>query len=160
MAHSDQRPEVVKQRPAIVPALCYRDPMAAFEWLQKAFGFEPTMLITDADGKLAHSEMAFDGGWIMVGSEWSENHKSPRSIGDKCTQSVHVQVSNDIDGHCERARAAGAEILMEPENQFYGDRTYRARDLEGHIWTFGQTIEETSPETWEKTTGLKTRIWE
>jgi uncharacterized glyoxalase superfamily protein PhnB len=150
----------VSTRPSIVPALCYRDPMAAFEWLQTAFGFEPAMLITDAEGKLAHSEMALEGGWIMVGNEWSENHKSPRSLGDKCTQTVHVQLSKDIDGHCERARAAGAEILMEPENQFYGDRSYRARDLEGHIWTFGQTVEDIPPENWEKTTGLKTKIWE
>ncbi len=47
------------QRPTIVPALSYRDPMAAFSWLQTAFGFEPAMLITDAEGNLAHSEMAF-----------------------------------------------------------------------------------------------------
>ena len=39
-------------------------------------------------------------------------------------------------------RAAGAEILQRPETQFYGDRTYRARDPEGHIWTFGQTVQD------------------
>ena len=49
---------------------------------------------------------------------------------------------------------------MEPEDQFYGDRSYRARDLEGHIWTFGQTVAEIPPEDWEKATGLKTRMWE
>jgi uncharacterized glyoxalase superfamily protein PhnB len=150
----------IKQRPTLTPALCYRDPMAAFNWLQTAFGFEPSMLLTDAEGKLAHSEMAFDGGWIMVGSEWSADHKSPASLDGKCTQTLHVQVNADIDGHCERARAAGAEILMEPETQFYGDRTYRARDLEGHIWTFGQTVETVPPEAWEAKTGLKTRLWE
>jgi uncharacterized glyoxalase superfamily protein PhnB len=160
MTDLNQRPEVLQRRPSVVPALCYRDPMAAFEWVQKAFGFEPTMLITDAEGNLAHSELSFEGGCIMVGSEWSENHKSPRSLGDKCTQTVHVQVSKDIDGHCERARAAGAEILAEPENQFYGDRSYRARDLEGHIWTFGQTVEDIPTADWEKATGLKTKIWE
>jgi len=148
-----------RARPSVVPALSYRDPMAAFEWLQTAFGFEPAMLLTDAEGKLAHSEMVFGNGWIMVGSEWSASHKSPASLGGQCTQSVNVQVETDIDGHCERARAAGAEILMEPEDQFYGDRTYRARDLEGHIWTFGQTVAEVAPETWEAGTGLKTKLW-
>lgn len=149
----------LSKRPACVSALCYQKPMAAFEWLQAAFGFEPAMLLTDADGNLAHSEMTYGDGWIMVGSEWSADHKSPASIGGKTTQTVHVQVAEGLDAHCARARAAGAEILQEPEDQFYGDRTYRARDLEGHIWTFGQTVKDVAPEEWEAETGLKTRIW-
>lgn len=146
-------------RPAVVPALSYQNPMAAFEWLQAAFGFEPAMLITDADGQLAHSEMVYGDGWIMVGSEWTDDHRSPASLGGRNSQSVHVQVATDIDGHCAHARAAGAEILMEPETQFYGDRTYRARDLEGHIWTFGQTVQQVEPEQWDRDTGLTTRLW-
>lgn len=147
------------QRPAVVPALVYRDPMAAFEWLQSAFGFEPAMLITDADGKLAHSEMTFGDGWIMVGNEWSENHRSPAHLDGKNTQTVHLQVTGDVDAHCEQARKAGADILMEPETQFYGDRTYRARDIEGHIWTFAQTVKVVEPENWDRDTGLKTKLW-
>jgi hypothetical protein len=46
---------------------------------------------------------------------------------------------------------------MAPEDQFYGDRSYRAVDLEGHVWTFGETVKETAPEDWEKSMGLKTR---
>ena len=148
------------KRPPVVPAVVYRDSMRAFEWLQTAFGFEPAMLITDEKGGLAHSEMVFGEGWIMVGNEWSDDHKSPASIGGKCTQTVHLQMTSDINAHCERARAAGAEILMEPEDQFYGDRSYRARDFEGHIWTFGQTVENIPTEQWEKATGLKATLWE
>lgn len=148
------------RRPTIVPAVIYTDSMRAFEWLQTAFGFEPAMLLTDENGALAHSEMVFEDGWIMVGNEWSADHKSPASLGGKCTQSVHVQMTSDINAHCERARAAGAEIIMEPEDQFYGDRSYRARDLEGHIWTFAQTVADVPPSEWEKTTGLKAKIWE
>jgi uncharacterized glyoxalase superfamily protein PhnB len=66
-------------------------------------------------------------------------------------------LDSDIDLHCERARKAGAKILQEPETQFYGDRTYRATDPEGHIWTFGQTIEKMTPEEWDKNSGLKTQ---
>ena len=51
---------------------------------------------------------------------------------------------------------AGAEILQEPEEQFYGDRTYRARDPEGHIWTFGQTVKAMDPAEWDKAMGWKT----
>jgi len=95
----------------------------------------------------------------MVGNEWSDDHKSPKSIGGKNSQSVHVQlaVGEDIDAHCAVARAAGAEILAEPETQFYGDRSYRAKDPEGHIWTFGVTVAEKTAEQWDAEGGFTTK---
>ena len=140
-------------------AVCYVDAKAAFRWLEVAFGFEPMMVILDAEENLAHSEMSYGHSVVMVGNEWSADHKSPKSLGGKNTQTVHVQLARgeDIDAHCERSRKAGAEILQAPETQFYGDRTYRARDPEGHIWTFGVTVEEVGPEKWDAATGFKTR---
>ena len=138
-------------------ALSYKDPKAAFRWLEEAFGFEPLMVILDNEGNLAHSEMTFGHSVVMVGTEWTEKHRSPKSIDGVNTQTVHVQLEQDLDGHCERARKAGAKIVQEPQTQFYGDRTYRCTDPEGHIWTFGQTVQKSSPEEWEKTTGLKTK---
>lgn len=128
------------KRKSLTSAVCYRNAKAALDWLDKAFGFELAMLVTDANGEIGHSEMRFGDSLIMIGNEWDANTKSPASIGGKTTQTVHVQLEKDIDAHCERARAAGAEILAEPADQFYGDRTYRARDPEGHIWTFAQTV--------------------
>lgn len=140
-------------------AVCYRDAKAAFRWLEEAFGFEPLMVILDENENLAHSEMKFGDSVIMVGNEWSADHKSPKSLGGKNTQTVHVQLARgeDIDAHCGRARAAGAEIMQEPSTQFYGDRTYRARDPEGHIWTFGVTVQEMAPDAWDKASGLRTQ---
>jgi uncharacterized glyoxalase superfamily protein PhnB len=142
-------------------ALSYVDPKAAFLWLEEAFGLEPLMVILDENENLAHSEMKFGASTVMVGSEWSADHKSPKSLGGKNTQSVHVQLARgeDIDAHCERARKAGAEIIQAPAQQFYGDRTYRARDIEGHIWTFGVTVREMTPAEWDSAAGgsLKTR---
>lgn len=144
-------------RPALATAICYRDPKKMYRWLEDAFGFEPAMAITDQNGDLVHSEMTFGDGLIMVGSEWSADHASPASIGGKNTQTVHVQLDKNIDSHCERARKAGAEILQEPTDQFYGDRSYRARDLEGHIWTFGQTVKVMTPDEWDAAMpGIKT----
>jgi len=141
----------------ITPALSYQDPRAALEFLTRAFGFELDMLIEDEAGNLAHSQMVFGDGRIMVGTEWTDDNKSPKSIGGKCTQTVHIHLKEDIDAHCERARAAGAEIIADPQTQFYGDRTYRARDPEGHIWTFSQTVEVLTPAQWDKNAGgLKT----
>ena len=143
--------------PYLASAVFYQDPKAALLWLEQAFGFEPSMVIVDKDGELAHSQMRFGASLLMVGTEWSERHRSAKSMGGINTQTVHVQLDQDLDAHCERARAAGAVILQEPETQFYGDRTYRAIDPEGHIWTFGQTVEEVPPAEWEKSMGLITR---
>jgi uncharacterized glyoxalase superfamily protein PhnB len=145
------------KRPTLSSALCYRDPKAALLWLEEAFGFEPFMVILDKDGNLAHSEMRLGDGVIMVGSEWSEMHKSPKSIDGFNTQTVHIQLESDIDAHCERARKAGAAIQQEPATQFYGDRTYRAVDLEGHIWTFGQTVKIMTQEEWDEAGGFTTK---
>ena len=146
-------------RPSLMSALCYQDPKAALAWLEQAFGFEVLMLIEDGEGNLVHSEMRFGNAVVMIGNEWTADHKSPKSIGGKNTQTVHIQVTTDVDAHCERARAAGAEILMEPANQFYGDRTYRCRDPEGHIWTLAQTVETVTREQAEAASGLKITGW-
>ncbi|MBS0383780.1 MAG: VOC family protein [Proteobacteria bacterium] len=138
-------------------ALSYKDPKAAFRWLEEAFGFEPLFVILDAEGNLAHSEMSFGNSVVMVGTEWTDKHRSPKSIDGFNTQTVHVQLDAGLDEHCERARKAGAKILQEPDTQFYGDRTYRCVDPEGHIWTFGQTVQRMTSDDWDKASGLKTQ---
>jgi uncharacterized glyoxalase superfamily protein PhnB len=116
------------------------------------------MALLDAEGRIQHSEMRFGDSVVMVGGEWSDTHRSPRSVEGRNTQSVHVQLARgeDIDAHCARARAAGAEIVMAPETQFYGDRSYRARDPEGHVWTFGVNVKAVTPAEWDAASGLKT----
>lgn len=141
-------------RNALTSALCYHDPKAALKFLEAAFGFDLVMLIEDADGNLAHSEKRFGDSLIMIGTEWTAQHKSPASIGNLNTQTVHIHLEGDIDAHCERARAAGAEILMEPEDQFYGDRTYRCRDPEGHFWTVGAPVRTVTQDEAEAESGL------
>ncbi|MDB5465493.1 MAG: glyoxalase [Phenylobacterium sp.] len=143
------------RRAPLISAVCYQDPKAALDWLERAFGFELSMLIEDGEGNLAHSQMRFGNAAVMIGNEWTADHKSPRSIGGKNTQTVHIQIDTDVDAHCEQARAAGAEILMEPATQFYGDRTYRCRDPEGHIWTVAQTVQVVTREEAEQASGLK-----
>jgi uncharacterized glyoxalase superfamily protein PhnB len=141
-------------------AVFYRDPRAALAWLTRAFDFELVMLLEDAEGNVAHSQMAYGDSRLMVGSEWSADHQSPTSVGGRNTQTVHIEIDEDVDAHCERARAAGAVIMAEPETQFYGARTYRCRDPEGHIWTVSQAVRQVSREEAEAATGLKITGWE
>ena len=113
--------------PAVIPALIYGDPWAALDWLEKAFGFQRSMVITDKDGKLAHSEMHCGDGLLYVGSEWADYTVSPTSVSGKNTQIVHVHLKDGLDAHCERARAAGAVIVREPEHQFLSRKGYSLR---------------------------------
>lgn len=151
------------EKRALSSAVVYRDPMAALKWLEEAFGFETTLLIEDAEGKLAHSQMTFGDSTVMIGNEWTGEHRSPASIGGLMTQTVHIQLDDGegtVDEHCERARKAGATIIVEPETQFYGDRTYRCKDPEGHIWTVSQTVRVMAPDEWDKAgMGLKTTVY-
>ena len=147
---------------SFTPAVFYKDPMAALAWLEQAFGFETMMLIEppNDDPTNMHAEMCLAGtGRLMVGAEWSAWARSPASVGGANTAAVHVDLETDIDAHCERARQAGAVIEAEPADQFYGARTYRAKDREGHVWTFAQTIRDVSREEAERVSGLKITGW-
>lgn len=147
-------------RATFVPSVAYRDPASALDWLERAFGFERSMVITDDSGQVVHSEMSFQGrGHVMVGGEWTDLVASPVSVAGKNTQRVHVHLAEGLDAHCERARGAGATIVREPQDEFYGDRAYVARDLEGHAWTFSQSVRRVTRTEAEAASGLKIEGW-
>ena len=149
------------RRAVFTPSVCYRDPNAALDWLERAFGFERVMVITDDKGDVGHAEMSFRGGadLVMIGGEWADFVASPASVGGRNTQRIHVQVAEGLDEHYAQARAAGAQIVREPQDEFYGDRTYLARDLEGHVWSFAQPVRKVSREDAEARSGLKIQGW-
>jgi uncharacterized glyoxalase superfamily protein PhnB len=149
--------------PTFKPAAFYRDPLAALKWLEAAFGFETTTLVTDQAGKVGYSEMSFLGGVVSINSEFSGDPigearmVSPAAIEGRGTQFIRVHLPDGLDEHCERARAAGARIVQEPSDQFYGERTYRVIDPEGHVWNFAQPVAQVSIADQEAATGLKIR---
>ncbi len=143
------------RRPAFIPSLVYRDNRAALHWLRNAFGFEVSEVLTDSNDNIVHAEMTHGDGVIMIGSEFADWTSSPISLGGKNTQRIHVRLERGIDEHCERARRGGAHIVMSPADQFYGDRSYMAVDLEGHHWTFSQALKRVSTEEMEKASGFK-----
>lgn len=131
--------------PVFTSSVYYRDPKAALSWLEQAFGFEVTMAIDGPPNapQYCHYEMSHAGsGRVMIGAEWEDWVRSPAGLAGANTQSVHVQLPGGLDEHYERARAAGAVIAAAPEEQFYGDRTYRAIDPEGHAWTFSAHVRD------------------
>ncbi len=120
----------------VIPAFRYRDASQAIQWLCDAFGFERNTVYPNPDGTIAHAQLTHGTGMIMLGSGEGSDYEQFVQAGGTPTVGMYVIVS-DVDGHAARARAAGAEILMEPEDQDYGGRGYTCRDLEGNVWSFG-----------------------
>jgi uncharacterized glyoxalase superfamily protein PhnB len=119
--------------PNIFPALHYRDPEAALEWLKRAFGFDEKAVYRGQDGRIHHAELRLGDGLVMFGGIPAGG---PSYDGAQPPVTIYAVVS-DPDAHCERARAAGARIVRELADQSYGSREYGARDLEGNAWSFG-----------------------
>jgi uncharacterized glyoxalase superfamily protein PhnB len=124
----------------IIPCLRYRNAPAAIEWLCEAFGFEKPLVVPNPDGTIAHAQLSFGNGMIMLGSivdsEFGRLMKQPDEIGGAETQTPYVIVA-DADVVYSRAKAAGAKIVIDIKDEDYGGRGFSCRDLEGHLWNFG-----------------------
>jgi PhnB protein len=137
-----QNPPCGSQR--IVPYLLYADASAAIEFLTRAFGFTERVRMPGPDGLVMHCELDMCGEIVMIASAMdSVGTKGPRDL--PAFHAFALVYVNDVDAHHARAAAEGAEIITPPEDQFYGDRTYRARDCEGLMWTFAQHVRDVDP---------------
>lgn len=142
--------------PRISAAVYYEEAGAAIDWLCRAFGFEVRLKVEGEGGSIEHSELTFGDGVIMVGSIGEKRERperafcaSPRATGGHNTQSLCLRVG-DVDSLCERARAAGGVIEVEPATNDYGEeydshRTCQVRDPEGHRWWLMQVMRSAPP---------------
>jgi uncharacterized glyoxalase superfamily protein PhnB len=132
----------------IVPFIGYEDAAAAIEWLAQAFGFvEDRSARYEEGGTITHAELELGGARIYLStpSDYAsplrmreESELARRAYDNPWVIDGHFVRVDDVDAHYERARAAGATILREPEEPGIGQRIYSAEDLEGHRWMFGQ----------------------
>jgi uncharacterized glyoxalase superfamily protein PhnB len=124
---------------ALIPIPCYRDVRKAIDFLVDAFGFERHAVYEGEDGTIAHAELTLGGGMLMLAApDESEYGKLVTTVegSGRPTAGFYVVV-DDVEAHAQRARAAGAEIVMEPRDRDYGGSDYTCRDPDGHVWTFG-----------------------
>lgn len=128
----DDRP-----RPNIFPAVRYRDPAAALDWLEEAFGFSEKAVYRGEDGIIQHAELQLGAGVVMFG-QYDEDGWMGGHVPDALASTVSLYiVVDDPDAHYARAVSVGARIVRELADQSYGSREYSARDLEGNLWSFG-----------------------
>ncbi|ONI70512.1 hypothetical protein ALI144C_48620 [Actinosynnema sp. ALI-1.44] len=118
------------------PTLRYRDAVQAVDWLVEAFGFEKASVDLTPGGRIAHAELRYGDGIVMVSEAPDSFADTPHDDFEHVQCTVYTAVS-DVDAHHERAVAAGAEITHPLTDQPYGSRDYSARDPEGNHWHFG-----------------------
>jgi len=128
-------------RATVIPCMSYRDAATAIDWLCNTFGFEKQAVYPGEDGTIMHAQLTFGNGMIMCGTKKGDTPfgrlmKQPDEIGGCETQCAYVVVA-DADALYERAKSAGAEIVIDIKTEDYGGRGFTCRDLEGHIWNFG-----------------------
>jgi uncharacterized glyoxalase superfamily protein PhnB len=136
---------VAKKIPAhharVMPYLHYHDPNAALDFLTKAFGFTLRFAHRGDNGRVLHAQVGVGDTSFMLGPAQQDFRSAAASALPGLHASVWCYV-DDVDAHCERARAAGATILREPTDQPYGVREYDALDREGQEWYFCQPLDD------------------
>jgi uncharacterized glyoxalase superfamily protein PhnB len=134
----------------IVPFLGYEDAAAAIEWLGQAFGFEEDRDARhEENGTITHAELQLEGATIYLSTPSGyasprrlreESELARRAYDNRWVIDGHMVEVDEVEAHYERAVAAGATILREPEDPGIGFRIYTAEDPEGHRWMFGQRV--------------------
>jgi len=128
----------------LIPYLYYKDAGAAAEFLRKAFGFALRGMHKDDAGEVMHAELGVGKSAVMLGPARDEfGFKAPNDLPAR-----HAGVwcyVDDADAHCAAARSAGATIVREPCDQFYGVREYTARDPDGQEWFFATPLASAVP---------------
>jgi uncharacterized glyoxalase superfamily protein PhnB len=124
----------------VIPTVRYRDVPKAVEWLCRAFGMQVHRVVTDAGGAPRYAELTIGSGMLMVApiedTPFGKLMVQPDEIGGVETQVCYLCVAN-ARAHCKRAKAAGAVIVLDPEDEANRGRGYSCRDPEGHVWNFG-----------------------
>ena len=122
----------------MIPFIQYRDAPKAIEWLEQAFGFKPHLVVAGEDDTVVHSQLLLGDKTMLMASsvkDWNPNSsESKTDLGN--ASGIYVVVA-DPDAHYQQAKVAGAEMVMDIEDQDYGGRAFTCLDLEGNLWSFG-----------------------
>jgi uncharacterized glyoxalase superfamily protein PhnB len=125
----------------LIPSLRYRDANAAIDWLVRVFGFHKQAVYPGPNDTVAHAQLTFGAGMIMLGSvdnggEAGRFMVQPDEIGQRQTHGIYLVVP-DADAVHASAKAAGAEMVFEIRDMDYGGRAFTCRDPEGYLWSIG-----------------------
>jgi PhnB protein len=125
---------------AVIPMLVCRDGGAEIDFCKTAFDAVERSRRTAPDGTVLHATLAIGQAILMVHGEVPKlASRAPQPDG---TSPVVIYLYlEEVDRVIERAVLAGAELLIPPANQFWGDRVGRIIDPSGHVWNLATRIE-------------------
>lgn len=128
--------------PWISPYLCVVDVDQAIDFYQSAFGFSIVgEVVKNEEGISVHCELKYQDTVVMLGKQgiWNKDVFAPVSNQVESPISLYAYCEN-VDEFCLHAEKQGAEVLLAPEDTFWGDRMCRLKDLNGYIWAFATNI--------------------
>ena len=128
---------------AVTPYLACAGAAQAIAFYKKAFGAAEVMRMPAPGGKVGHAEVKISDARIMLADEYPDiDFLGPQARGGSPVH-LHVYVKN-VDATMQRAVAAGAKLLRQVEDKFYGDRTGTVQDPFGHVWHLSTHVEDLS----------------
>ena len=128
---------------AVLPMLVCRNVSAEIDFCKTTFNAVEKVRRPGPDGKDAHAALTINEAMIMLECEWPTIASHPPQMDGSSPVIIYVYVA-DVDLAIEKAVAAGAKVLIPAKDQFWGDRTGRIMDPEGHVWMISSRVEETT----------------
>jgi uncharacterized glyoxalase superfamily protein PhnB len=122
--------------------LRYDDARAAIGFLTGALGFVEQQVNEGDDGSVAHAELSFGDGVVMIGTRSA----TPDAFDTgRAVVYLALDSAGEVDAHHDRAVTAGADVVQELVDQPYGSREYAVRDPEGNVWSVGSYRPKVKP---------------
>ena len=132
----------------ITPYLTVQGAGQLIDFLKLAFDAQETERITAPDGAIAHAEVRIGDSIVMMSDAGGERAPMPSGL--------YLYV-NDTDAAYKSALRAGATSIMEPADQFYGDRSAGVKDPAGNHWWIATHKEDVSPEELKRRAAMQQR---
>jgi PhnB protein len=128
----------------VSPALAVENAEEAIDFYARAFGAKERMRMPSPDGRIAHAELEISGAIVMLSDKFPQSAcQTPKELGGT-TVAIFFFV-DDVDSVVQDAADAGATVLMQPEDQFWGDRLGQVVDPFGNVWQIATRIEDLTP---------------
>jgi PhnB protein len=129
----------------VAPYLAVDNAAEAIEYYKSAFGAQERTRMEAPGGGIAHAELEIGDSVVMLSDPFPQaSTKPPRELGGTSV-SVFMYVE-DVDAVVKQAVDAGATVLMEVADQFWGDRFGSIQDPFGHSWAIATHVEDLTPE--------------
>ena len=134
---------------SVTPYLTVDDGKAAIEFYKRALGATERGVMHGPDGKIAHAELQIGDAVVMLSDVFPQSAcRTPKELtGTTVALFLFVE---DVDSVVQDAVDAGATILMQPEDQFWGDRLGQVTDPFGHVWQIATRVQDLTPEEIEE----------